>query len=39
MPMGWGAWAEPDLAPVLIKPLRYWVGGFGEVVEETEDES
>lgn len=39
MPIGWGAWAEPDLAPVLIKPPRYWAGGFGEVVEETEDES
>ena len=39
MPIGWGAWAEPDLAPVLIKPPRYWAGGFGEVAEETEDES
>ena len=39
MPMGWGAWAELDLAPVLIKPPRYWAGGFGEVAEETEDES
>lgn len=39
MPMGWGGGATFDLALVFIKPPRYWVGGFGEVADETEEES
>ena len=47
--MGCGPGPPPALAPVLIRPPRYcdedcdcscgWADGFGEVAEDTEDES
>ena len=37
--MGCGVGVAWDLALVPIKPPRYWVGGLGEVVEETDEES
>lgn len=37
--MGCGGGATLVLTLVLIKPPKYCVGGFGEVADETEDES
>jgi hypothetical protein len=39
IPMGCGGGTGLDLAPVFANPPRYWVGGFGDVADETEDES
>lgn len=37
--MGCGAGGGFDLALVLMRPLRYWAAGAGDVADETEDES
>lgn len=37
--MGCGGGATFDLTLVLINPPKYWDGGFGEVADETEEES
>jgi hypothetical protein len=39
IPIGWGGCAGLDLAPVFASPPAYCVGGFGEVAEETDEES
>lgn len=39
MPSGWGVEEALSLGFVFITPERYCAEGFGDVAEETEDES